>query len=121
MPGSENFRPEVGHRYTPTAVPGSEANVSGTVDVRVLAFESERMPSVRRAGANARRSADWTITWTLEQEGRGTRLFLVHEGSDPDDPTQMMAWKIMDGGWSSHVMRSPGNALDRMWARTALR
>jgi uncharacterized protein YndB with AHSA1/START domain len=114
MPGSENFRLEVGHRYTLTAVPRPNTNFSGTVDVRVLAYEPQRMLSVRWADANARRSADWTITWTLEQEGRGTRLFLVHEGFDPDDPTQMMARKIMDGGWRSHVMRSLGNALDRM-------
>ncbi|MEU4169099.1 SRPBCC domain-containing protein [Streptomyces sp. NPDC026665] len=107
-------RLEVGHRYRLTAVPRPNANFSTTVDVRVLAFDPERMPSVRRADADARWPADWTITWTLEQEGRGTRLFLVHEGSDPDDPTQMMARKIMDGGWRSHVMRSPGNALDRM-------
>jgi len=114
MPGSEDFRLEVGHRYTLTALPRPNANFSGTVDVRVLAYEPGRMLSVGWADANASRPADWTITWTLEQEGRGTRLFLVHEGFDPDDPTQMMARKIMDGGWRSHVMRSLGNALDRM-------
>ncbi|MCT9006309.1 SRPBCC family protein [Streptomyces rhizosphaerihabitans] len=114
MPGSENFRLEVGHQYTLTAVPRPNSNFSGTVDVRVLAYEAQRMLSVRWADANASRPADWTITWTLEQEGRGTRLFLVHAGFDPDDPAQMMARKIMDGGWRSHVMRSLGNALDRM-------
>ncbi|MFD9459727.1 SRPBCC domain-containing protein [Streptomyces sp. NPDC060027] len=71
---------------------------------------------VRWADADPSRPAEWTITRTLEQEGRSTRLFLVHEGFDPDDPAQMMARKIMDGGWSSHVMRAPGNALDRMWS-----
>ncbi|MFE1286263.1 SRPBCC domain-containing protein [Streptomyces sp. NPDC058751] len=114
MPGSEDFRLEVGHRYTLTAVPRPGVNFSGTVDVRVLAYEPQRMLSVRWADADPRRTADWTITWTLEQEGRGTRLFLVHEGFDPDDPAQMMARKIMDGGWRSHVMRSLGNALDQM-------
>ncbi|MEU0435181.1 SRPBCC domain-containing protein [Streptomyces sp. NPDC006290] len=114
MPGSEDFRLEVGHQYRLTAVPRPSTNFSGTVDVRVLAYEPQRMLSVRWADANAARPADWTITWTLEQEGRGTRLFLVHEGFDPDDPAQMMARKIMDGGWRSHVMRSLGNALDRM-------
>jgi uncharacterized protein YndB with AHSA1/START domain len=114
MPGSENFRLEVGHRYTLTAVPRPNSNFSGTVDVRVLAYEPQRMLSVRWADANTSRPADWTITWTLEQEGRGTRLFLVHEGFDPDDPAEMMARKIMDGGWRSHVLRSLGNALDRM-------
>ncbi|MFC7264740.1 hypothetical protein [Streptomyces lutosisoli] len=34
-------------------------------------------------------------------------------GSDPDDPARMMARKIMDGGRRSHVLRFPGQALDR--------
>ena len=112
MPGSENFRLEVGHRYTMTSVPRPNANFSGTVDVQVLAFEPERMLCVRWADADPSRPADWTITWTLEQEGRGTRLFLVHEGFDPDDPAQLMARKIMDGGWRSHVLRALGQMLD---------
>ncbi|MFG3168468.1 SRPBCC domain-containing protein [Streptomyces sp. NPDC048200] len=114
MPGSENFRLEVGHRYTLRSVPRPNTNFSGSVDVRVLAFEPERMLSARWADADGSGSVHWTITWTLEQEGRGTRLFLVHEGFDPDDPAQMMARTIMDGGWRSHVMRALGNALDRM-------
>jgi len=72
------------------------------------------MLRVRWADADPDRPADWTITWTLEHEGRGTRLFLVHEGFDPDDPAQMMARTIMGGGWKSHVMRVLGQALDRL-------
>ncbi|MFH9249083.1 hypothetical protein ACH4LK_27075 [Streptomyces lydicus] len=47
--------------------------------------------------------ADWTITWALEPEGRGARLFLVHEGFDPDDPYQVQAHRIMGGGRRSLV------------------
>jgi uncharacterized protein YndB with AHSA1/START domain len=114
MQGSENFRLEVGHQYTLTSVPRPNSNFSGSVDVRVLAYEPERMLRVRWADTDPANPADWTITWTLEHEGRGTRLFLVHEGFDPDDPAQMMARKIMDGGWRSHVLRTLGQALDRM-------
>ena len=114
MQGSEDFRLEVGHQYTLTSVPRPNSKFSGTVDVRVLAYEPERMLRVRWADADPANPTDWTITWTLEHEGRGTRLFLVHEGFDPDDPAQMMARKIMDGGWRSHVMRALGNALDRL-------
>jgi len=114
MQGSEDFRLEVGHRYTLTSVPRPNANFSGTVDVQVLAYETGRMLRVRWADADPDRPADWTITWTLEHEGRGTRLFLVHEGFDPDDPAQMMARTIMGGGWKSHVMRVLGQALDRL-------
>jgi hypothetical protein len=82
--------------------------------VQVLAFEPERMLRVRWVDADPANPADWTITWTLEQEGRGTRLFLVHEGFDPDDPAQMRARTIMDGGWRSHVVRALGQTLDQL-------
>ncbi|MET8780654.1 SRPBCC domain-containing protein [Streptomyces sp. NPDC004589] len=114
MPGSENFRLEVGHRYTMTSVPRPNTRFSGTVDVQVLAYAPERMLRVGWADADPANPADWTITWTLEQEGRGTRLFLVHEGFDPDDPAQMTARTIMHGGWRSHVMRALGQTLDRL-------
>ncbi|MFE0101405.1 SRPBCC domain-containing protein [Streptomyces sp. NPDC059009] len=115
MPGADGFRLEVGHRYVLTSVPRPNTNFSGTIDVQVLAYEPGRMLSVRWADAEpdpgAANPADWTITWTVEPEGRGTRLFLVHEGFDPDDPAQQMARKIMDGGWRSHVMRALGQVL----------
>ncbi len=114
MQGADAFRLEVGHRYTMTSVPRPGTNFSGTVDVEVLAFEPERMLSVRWTDPSPANSADWTITWTLEHEGRGTRLFLVHEGFDPDDPAQLMARKIMGGGWRTQVMRALGQALERM-------
>ncbi|MFF7543654.1 SRPBCC domain-containing protein [Streptomyces canus] len=114
MPGAEAFRLEVGHRYTMTSVPRPNSNFSGTVDVEVLAFEPQRMLSLRWTDADPANSADWTVTWKVEQEGRGTRLFLVHEGFDPDDPAQLMARTIMDGGWRTHVMRALGHTMERI-------
>lgn len=112
MPGArrgaadDTFRLEVGHRYTLTAVPRPNTNFSGTIRAEVLAYDTERMLSVRWQDAveSQGNTADWTITWTLEPEGRGTRLFLVHEGFDPDDPAQRMAHRIMGGGWRSYVV-----------------
>ncbi|MFF8867228.1 SRPBCC domain-containing protein [Streptomyces sp. NPDC015139] len=111
MPGAEGFRLEVGHEYRMTSVPRPNARFSGVVRVRVLAYDTERMLSLRWTDADPANPADWTITWTLEQEGRGTRLFLVHEGFDPDDPAQLMARKIMNGGWRGHVMPALGQVL----------
>ncbi|MFF0091307.1 SRPBCC domain-containing protein [Streptomyces canus] len=82
--------------------------------LEVLAFEPQRMPSLRWTDADPANSADWTVTWKVEQEGRGTRLFLVHEGFDPDDPAQLMARSIMDGGWRTHVMRALGHTMERI-------
>ncbi|MFD9006524.1 SRPBCC domain-containing protein [Streptomyces sp. NPDC059582] len=118
MPG--DFRLEVGHRYTMTTLPRPNTDFSGTVQAEVLAYETERMLSVRwrdvsaGPGNSTGSDADWTITWTLEPEGRGTRLFLVHEGFDPDDPAQRMAHKIMGQGWRSSVMRGLERVLAQM-------
>ncbi|UUU38359.1 SRPBCC family protein [Streptomyces sp. NBC_00162] len=112
-----DFRLEVGHRYTMTSLPRPNTGYSGTTAAEVLAYETGRMLSVRwtdASGSPDAGRADWTITWTLEPEGRGTRLFLVHEGFDPDDPAQMRARTIMGGGWRSHVMDSLSAVLERL-------
>ncbi|MCP2256569.1 putative conserved protein YndB, AHSA1/START domain [Streptoalloteichus tenebrarius] len=103
MPG--DFRLEVGHRYTMRGTPMPGTGFSGTVHAEVLAFEVERMLRVawRDADPDGPHAADWTITWTLQPEGRGTRLFLVHDGFDPDNPLQRRARSIMGGGWRTGV------------------
>jgi uncharacterized protein YndB with AHSA1/START domain len=106
MPG--DFRLVVGHRYTMRGVAVPATGFSGIVQAEVLAFVPERMLRVawRDAAESSPARADWTITWTLQPEGRGTRLFLLHEGFDPDHPVQMRARTIMGSGWRSHLMRS---------------
>lgn len=112
MPG--DFRLKVGHRYTMQGRPIPDTGFSGTAQAEVLAFEPRRMLRVRwRDAGPSAGNAEWTITWTLRPEGRGTRLFLLHEGFDPDDPRQRRARTIMGGGWSSGVPR----ALERVLAR----
>ncbi|MFG3025167.1 SRPBCC domain-containing protein [Streptomyces sp. NPDC048254] len=96
MQGAVNFRLEVGHRYRMRSVHRPGTRLSGLVDERFPACDPEWMPSVQWSDPDPANLAHWTITWTLEHQGRGTRLFLVHEGFDPDDPAQMVARKIMD-------------------------
>lgn len=114
MPG--DFRLEVGHRYTMQARPMPATGFSGRVQAEVLGFETGRMLRIRwrDADPDSPSRADWTITWTLEPEGRGTRLFLVHEGFDPDDPLQQRARSIMGGGWRSMVLRGIAEALEEL-------
>ncbi|MFJ4775981.1 SRPBCC domain-containing protein [Streptomyces sp. NPDC088762] len=113
---ASDFRLEVGHRYTMTTLPRPNTRYSGTTEAEVLAYETGRMLSVRwrDADASAGNTADWTITWTLEPEGRGTRLFLVHEGFDPDDPAQMAARTIMGKGWRTFVMDALRAVVERL-------
>ncbi|MDH2429419.1 SRPBCC domain-containing protein [Sphaerisporangium sp. TRM90804] len=113
MPG--DFRLEVGHRYTMQGVAIPATGFSGTVQAEVLAFEIGKMLSIswQDAAPQPGDHADWTITWTLHPEGRGTRLFLLHEGFDPDDPRQQLSRTIMNGGWRTGVIRALATVLDR--------
>ncbi|AXK36030.1 SRPBCC domain-containing protein [Streptomyces armeniacus] len=114
MPG--DFRLEVGHRYTMQGMAMPSTGFSGTVQAEVLAYETEKMLRVSWLDANPGpdTNADWTITWTLEPEGNGTRLFLLHEGFDPDNALQQRARSIMDGGWRSGVLRGLETVLSTM-------
>lgn len=95
-----DFAPVVGHRFTFRTEP--RPGFDGIVHCEVLALEPERLLRWSWRGG----TLDSTVTWTLAAEGRGTRLFLRHEGFDPDDPYQRQAWTIMGRGWRSHVMRA---------------
>jgi uncharacterized protein YndB with AHSA1/START domain len=46
-------------------------------------------------------SLDTTITWRLEPEGTGTRLFLVHDGFEPESE----ALTGMGRGWPGLISR----------------
>ncbi|MGH3319231.1 MAG: SRPBCC family protein [Streptosporangiaceae bacterium] len=97
-----DFKPVVGHRFTFRAEPIPSADFDGVVHCEVLALERERM---LRIGWRGGAGLDTTVTWRLEPEGRGTRLFLEHDGFDPDSQVQQRARRGMAGGWRSHVMR----------------
>jgi uncharacterized protein YndB with AHSA1/START domain len=114
MPG--DFQLKVGHRYTMRASAFPAAGFSGTISAEVLAFEPEKMLRVawRDASPDAASSASWTITWALQPEGHGTRLFLIHDGFDPASPRQQQARQIMTAGWNTRVMRRLITLLDRL-------
>ncbi|MFI6901959.1 SRPBCC domain-containing protein [Nonomuraea sp. NPDC050394] len=97
MPNS--FRPEIGHEFTFTTEPRPNVGFDGIVYCRVLEIEPGKLLKISWSD---RKKADWTVSWRLEGEGRGTRVFLDHEGFDPDDPAQQFSRKIMGGGWRTH-------------------
>lgn len=97
-----DFRLEVGHRFTFTTAPRKNVGFDGVVHCEVLAFEPGEL--LRISWSDGRR-ADWTVTWRLRPEGRGTRVLFDHEGFDPGDEAQVLARKIMGGGWRSHFSK----------------
>lgn len=49
-------------------------------------------------------TANWTLSWTLAEEGSGTRLFLEHSGFDLDDSRMAAAFRRMGPGWRDDVL-----------------
>jgi uncharacterized protein YndB with AHSA1/START domain len=49
-------------------------------------------------------NSNWTLTWRLVAEGKGTRLLLEHSGFDLDDKRDRAAFDRMGRGWRSMVL-----------------
>jgi uncharacterized protein YndB with AHSA1/START domain len=96
-----DFRPVVGHRFTFATEPVPGTDFDGIVRCEVLTVEPERLLRISWAGGA---DVSTTVTWRLELEGHGTRLFLDHEGFDPDSPAAQLARRVMGGGWRSRMM-----------------
>jgi uncharacterized protein YndB with AHSA1/START domain len=106
-----DFRPELGHRFTFRTTPVPAAGFDGVVHCEVLAIEPERLLRIAWRG---NRRLDTTVTWTLVPEGTGTRLFVVHDGFDPDDEYDQRARRGMLPGWRSSVLRALARCLDAL-------
>jgi uncharacterized protein YndB with AHSA1/START domain len=105
-----DFKLEVGHRFTFQTTPMPWAKFDGTVKCEVLDFETERMLLISWVGG----TLDTTVTWRLVPEGHGTRVFVEHTGFDLDDPIHALAFKNMGSGWRSDVIPGIGRVLDQM-------
>lgn len=49
-------------------------------------------------------TAAWTLSWRLEPEGTGTRVFLEHSGFDLNDERMAKAFDRMGPGWRDVVL-----------------
>jgi uncharacterized protein YndB with AHSA1/START domain len=90
-----DIRPVVGHRFT------LDMGSWGQQPCEVLEVEPEKLLSYTFAEG----SLDSTITWRLEVEGAGTRLFLVHAGLNAETPAGREALRGMGNGWPGLVRR----------------
>ncbi len=90
-----DVKPVVGHRFT------LDMGKWGKQPCEVLAVEDGRLLSYRFAEG----ALDTRITWTLEPEGTGTRLTLVHEGFDLESPMGRAALEGMTAGWPAVLTR----------------
>lgn len=109
-----NFEPVVGHRFTFHSRPVAQTGFSGQIDCQILDLVPQNRLRISWGDADDPDGATTIVTWTLQPEGKGTRLFLEHTGFDLDDPAQQLARTIMNGGWRSHVMRQLSGLLPQL-------
>lgn len=88
-----DIKPVVGHRFA------LDMKEWGSQQCEVTEVELERLLAYRFAEGKL----DTVITWRLEPEGKGTRLFLEHVGFDLDSPLGKLAYQGMSEGWP-HVL-----------------
>ncbi|GAA1359892.1 SRPBCC family protein [Catellatospora chokoriensis] len=90
-----DVRPVVGHRFT------LDMGSWGEQPCEVLAVEPEKLLSYSFATG----SLDNIITFRLEPEGTGTRLFFEQAGLDLDSPLGRTAFEGMSRGWPGLLRR----------------
>jgi uncharacterized protein YndB with AHSA1/START domain len=91
-----DVRPVIGHRFTlDLGAP------FGHQPCEVLAVDNERLFFYTFASG----TLNTTITWRLQPEGSGTRLFLEQAGVDLDSPLGKMAFNGMGAGWPNILAR----------------
>jgi len=106
-----DFRPELGHRFTMRGRPVEATGFSGIVASTVLAIEPPRLLRISWADAEGGNAMETTVTWTLHAEGTGTRLLLEQVGFAADNPVDQLSRRFMSGGWRSQILTRLGELL----------
>lgn len=109
-----DFQPVLGHRFTFWSRPVAQTGFSGVIACQVLELTPPKRLRISWTDADSNDGLATEVSWTLQPEGKGTRLFLQHKGFDPDDPTQQLARRFMNGGWRSHVLRRLADLLQHL-------
>lgn len=95
MPSTGFVDRQVGSHFiftVPTQSPGEIA-------CKVLAIHPGRRVTMRWVDLRAQVPARWTLDWTVQPQGHGTRLLLTHSGFDVSDRRQKIARNGMERMW----------------------
>ena len=106
-----DFEPRVGHRFTFQVPANPIANFEGiTVDCEVLECEPPRENGGGRLAFtwSAGGLVDTRVSFRLEPDGEGTRLFFEHTGFDVSQPWGKQALKGAEYGWAKMLGELPG-------------
>lgn len=92
-----DFQPRLGHRFQFRTKPAPGFN--GIVDCEVLEIDPPRRLVYSWVGGGI----DTTVAWTLEEDGKGTRLVLEHKGFR--GLHGLFASSVLGKGWKSRMLR----------------
>jgi len=102
-----DFEPVVGKRFTFTSRPIGDwdgivhCEVMEVVPQRRLVYSWKGGTDSNNAQANFASRLDSVVTWTLQPEGSGTKLRMVHTGFRL--PQNDFAYDAMSPGWRRHI------------------
>jgi uncharacterized protein YndB with AHSA1/START domain len=99
-----DFEPRVGHRFTFRTQPNPQVGFDGIVHCEVL----ECAPPNQLAYSWAGGGIDTQVSYQLEPEGEGTRLFFEQSGFDLSQPWGDAALRGADAGWTRFLERLAG-------------
>ena len=103
-----DFEPRVGHQFTFQVPPNPQRNFDGLV-VRCEVLECE--PPSRLAFTWSAGGLEGTrVSFRLEPDGQGTRLFLEHSGFDLAQAWGKQAFRGAELGWEKMLGQLPGVA-----------
>jgi uncharacterized protein YndB with AHSA1/START domain len=93
-----DFEPRVGHRFTFQVPPNPKVNFDGLV-VHCEVLECEP-PSGLAFSWSADELVGTQVSFRLEPDGEGTRLYFEHSGFDVSQPFGEQAFKGAEYGWA---------------------
>lgn len=90
-----DFAPRLGAHFTFRTNPMPALGFDGICHCEVTAFEPPHLLAYTWVGG----ALDTRVTFRLEPEGEGTRLYFEHSGFNLDDPRQAGSYRGLSGGW----------------------
>ncbi|HEY8490105.1 MAG TPA: SRPBCC domain-containing protein [Dehalococcoidia bacterium] len=107
-----DFQPQVGHRFTFRREPMPAINFDGIIHCEVVACDPPHRLTYTWTGGGL----NTVVSFRLEPEGEGTRLYLEHSGFDLSDATNRFAYDGMGPGWRSGLDTSLRKVIDALAA-----
>jgi uncharacterized protein YndB with AHSA1/START domain len=101
-----DFAPQVGHRFTFRVPPNPKVGFDGLI-VRCEVLECEP-PSRLAFSWSAGGLVDTRVSFRLEPDGDGTRVFFEHSGFDVSQPWGKQALRGAEVGWEKMFERLTG-------------